>query len=237
MGRVTRRSVVIGGIVGLLAIAGVAAATHRFSDVVDGSTHAPGIEWVADAGVTSGCGDGTAYCPDDAVTRAQMGTFMHRLSGNAPGIDPSVDAATVEGYSGADLMTGAAVASGNGPVMPTDTLASMQSIDVTAPADGFLFVVAHAQVDWPTAAEDTRLEFGLSLDGATLPAEQDVLTGGAATSETVSMAAAATNVFAVSAGDHTVHLMGQREGGVDGDVVVFDMTISVFFTANSIATP
>lgn len=93
---ISKRSALIIAVAMLLVIPGVASATHIFTDVADGSTHAPGIEWVANAGVTAGCGDGSTYCPNDAVNRAQMATFMYRLSGNAPGIDPSVAAATAE---------------------------------------------------------------------------------------------------------------------------------------------
>ena len=56
---------------------------------------------MATSGVTAGC-DSSNYCPGDNVSRAQMATFMYRLSGNASGIDPSVDAASVDGM---DIVT------------------------------------------------------------------------------------------------------------------------------------
>lgn len=83
------------------AATGVAAA-DRFADVDSGNVHAPGISWVADNDVTAGC-RADAYCPTDPVTRGQMATFLHRLSGNAPGTSPSVDAATVQGLGPDDL--------------------------------------------------------------------------------------------------------------------------------------
>lgn len=98
--RISRRSALVVLVAVLLVLPSIALGTHVFDDVSDGSTHAPGIEWLAGTGVTAGCG-GNDYCPGDPVTRAQMATFMHRLSGNAPGIAPSVDAASVGGY-GAD---------------------------------------------------------------------------------------------------------------------------------------
>ena len=79
------------------------AAADRFSDVDPGSTHEAGIAWLVDQEVTAGCGDGSAYCPTDDVNRGRMATFLHRLSGHAPGIAPSVDAATVQGLDPADL--------------------------------------------------------------------------------------------------------------------------------------
>ena len=50
----------------------------RFSDVPNGMSHRPFINALADAGITVGCGDGTRYCPDRAVTRAEMATFISR---------------------------------------------------------------------------------------------------------------------------------------------------------------
>jgi hypothetical protein len=82
-------------LVGLfLAIPAMAVADHVFSDVADDSTHANGIHYVADAGITSGC-TATAYCPGANLTRGQMATFLHRASGNAPGVPASVNAASV----------------------------------------------------------------------------------------------------------------------------------------------
>jgi hypothetical protein len=98
--RISQRSALVILVAVLLALPSIALGTHVFDDVSDGSTHAPGIEWLAGTGVTAGCG-GDDFCPGDPVTRAQMATFMHRLSGNAPGIAPSVDSASVGGY-GAD---------------------------------------------------------------------------------------------------------------------------------------
>lgn len=80
------------------------AAATPFADVDPNSVHAPGITYVADAGITSGCEDGSVYCPGDFVRRDQMGTFMHRLSGNAPDVEPSVNAHRLEGFSAAELM-------------------------------------------------------------------------------------------------------------------------------------
>ncbi|MDH3499640.1 MAG: S-layer homology domain-containing protein, partial [Acidimicrobiia bacterium] len=53
-----------------------------FSDD-DGSAHEAAINAVADAGITLGCSpsDPARFCPDDAVTRAQMATFIARAMG------------------------------------------------------------------------------------------------------------------------------------------------------------
>jgi hypothetical protein len=95
---------VLAGIVALLAAGTIGAvAAMQFSDVSPTSVHAPGIGFVADTGVTVGCG-GDRFCPEDPVTRAQMATFMHRLSGNAQ-TPPSVNAASLGGTDADDLLT------------------------------------------------------------------------------------------------------------------------------------
>lgn len=48
----------------------------EFSDD-DASVFESDIEWLGATGVTTGCG-GTAFCPDDVVTRGQMAAFLHR---------------------------------------------------------------------------------------------------------------------------------------------------------------
>ena len=50
-----------------------------FDDVADTDAHATGIHWMKSVGVTAGCGNNN-YCPDRDVTRAEMATFMYRLS-------------------------------------------------------------------------------------------------------------------------------------------------------------
>ena len=63
-------------------------ANSRFSDVAADSFHGPFIERMADLGVTAGCGDGTAFCPDGTVTRDQMAVFLTRAFDLDPGPDP-----------------------------------------------------------------------------------------------------------------------------------------------------
>ena len=58
----------------------VSAATQRFTDVPPTDWAYDDVEWLASAGLTNGCGDGTAFCPDGDVTRREMAAFMHRLA-------------------------------------------------------------------------------------------------------------------------------------------------------------
>ena len=53
-------------------------ATSSFADVDDNYWAKDWIEKLADEGITSGCGGGN-YCPDKAVTRAQMAVFLIRI--------------------------------------------------------------------------------------------------------------------------------------------------------------
>ena len=63
-------------------------AATRFDDVDGSHRHAAFIERFAELGVTQGCGDGTAFCPDDTVTRAQMAVFLSRAFSLPEAPDP-----------------------------------------------------------------------------------------------------------------------------------------------------
>ena len=67
-------------LVALLAIAGTAAAQtgQRFDDVPTDAYYHDAVNWAVDAGITTGCGDGTNFCPDRTLTRAETVTFLHR---------------------------------------------------------------------------------------------------------------------------------------------------------------
>lgn len=69
-------------------------ATDRFNDD-DNSVFEGDIEALASAGVTRGCNppDNDRYCPDAAVTRAQMASFLTRTLGLTPLVPPSVESA------------------------------------------------------------------------------------------------------------------------------------------------
>jgi hypothetical protein len=65
----------------LPVLAGTTAEGGQFWDD-DGWTHEGNIEAIAALGVTEGCApEGTAFCPDMAVTRAQMASFIARALG------------------------------------------------------------------------------------------------------------------------------------------------------------
>jgi hypothetical protein len=113
------------------ASAGTAVAGHAaFSDAA--GTHEPGIHWLAETGVTAGCGDGK-FCTEDAVERGQMATFLHRFSGKG-NIPPVVNADKVDGLDAEQLRgaTGAAGPQGEpgepGPAGPPGPAATGPSL-------------------------------------------------------------------------------------------------------------
>ncbi len=67
-------------VVSVLPVA-VFATSDTFTDD-DDSIFQNDIEWLAGAGVTSGCNppDNDAFCPDAGVTRGQMAAFMRRFA-------------------------------------------------------------------------------------------------------------------------------------------------------------
>lgn len=106
MSRFTARRAVVGAIftaAALVAGTGIAHAAFGFDDVNEGDTHAAGIEWLVSNGITTGC-DADSYCPNGSVTRAQMASFMYRLSGNSA-VAPSVNAKTLQGLTADAFVT------------------------------------------------------------------------------------------------------------------------------------
>jgi hypothetical protein len=95
-------------IVATLSAGTAAAVVAGFNDVPDNHPHAAGIAYLASTGITGGCA-ANLYCPETAVNRGQMATFIRRLSGADPLVAPSVRAASLAGYQvveRADTMAG-----------------------------------------------------------------------------------------------------------------------------------
>jgi hypothetical protein len=98
------RRTTLSALVLAIAVLVPATALAGYASFKDGpfGVHEDGVDWLAGSGVTAGCTP-SEFCPGDPVTRAQMATFLHRLSGRASGVAPTVDAATVEGRRAHDL--------------------------------------------------------------------------------------------------------------------------------------
>ncbi len=61
--------------------------TSKFVDVPCPSAFANWIEQLSTEGITAGCGNGTAFCPGDAVTRGQVAVFLLKAE-HPPGYVP-----------------------------------------------------------------------------------------------------------------------------------------------------
>ena len=81
----------------------VAVGSTRFDDVDASHPHAAFIERLAELGVTTGCRDGTIYCPDDPVTRAQMAVFLSRAYKLAEGPDPDFSDVSAGAWYASDV--------------------------------------------------------------------------------------------------------------------------------------
>lgn len=80
----SRRALARSALVAILCLVGViafanpsSAGSTPFTDI-GGSTFRTDIEWLHEAGITTGCTP-TRYCPTEPVTRAQMASFLARM--------------------------------------------------------------------------------------------------------------------------------------------------------------
>lgn len=95
----TRRLALVALALALTVPAGVVLASHRFNDVPTGHQFHNAISAIADAGITTGCPQGTNnFCPDGLVTRGQMAAFLSRLGALTPGSAPKVNADRLDGF-------------------------------------------------------------------------------------------------------------------------------------------
>ena len=80
-----------------------AVSESRFDDVDAAGFHAPFIERMAELEVTRGCGDGTGFCPDRHVTRAQMAAFLSRAYELPDGPEPGFRDVPSDAWYAADV--------------------------------------------------------------------------------------------------------------------------------------
>jgi hypothetical protein len=102
------------------------------------TTHESNIEAIARAGITGGCiPEGTAFCPDLDVTRAQMASFLTRALGlepTSPTFD-DVDAAGVHAANiGAIAAAGITLGCGDGVFCPDEVVTREQMASFLARA-------------------------------------------------------------------------------------------------------
>ena len=106
------RLVAVLGAVLLLALVPLAAlADTPFTDLNAGSVHNANIDAIYNAGITTGCfplpDSNPRYCPNDAVTREQMASFLARAAGLG-GNPPVANAQTAQTAANATQLGGLA---------------------------------------------------------------------------------------------------------------------------------
>ena len=80
-----------------------AVSEARFDDVDAAGFYAPFIERMAELEVTRGCGDGSGFCPDRNVTRAEMAVFISRAYDLPDGPDPGFSDVAEDAWYAADV--------------------------------------------------------------------------------------------------------------------------------------
>ena len=80
-----------------------AVSGSRFSDVDARSFYAPFVERMFALGVTRGCGDGSVFCPDESVTRAEMAVFLSRAFDLPEGPDPGFSDVPADAWYAAEV--------------------------------------------------------------------------------------------------------------------------------------
>ena len=135
----------------------MAWANHQFSDVPNASPHHGDISSALAAGITGGCGAGL-YCPDQAVRRDQMATFLARglprlamdSTTNAPDLPASglttiiEETMTVPGASGTQYVKVDAYAqlnTGTSGVCPCTIGAELQDVTGATSSPRYFFDV------------------------------------------------------------------------------------------------
>ena len=74
---------VVAAAVALTAAAvALAQGTGQFRDVPGNHYARDSVQWAVQNNITYGCGDGTYFCPETYVNRAQSVTFLHRYHNN-----------------------------------------------------------------------------------------------------------------------------------------------------------
>ena len=78
-----RRNGVASAALGVVLWLGAGSASAQqcdvFTDVLASDGICNSVQWLKNRAITLGCGAGTTYCPNDAVSRAAMALFMNRL--------------------------------------------------------------------------------------------------------------------------------------------------------------
>lgn len=154
------------------------------------TTHEPNIEAIAEAGITGGClPEGTAYCPDLEVTRAQMASFIARaldLPASTPtflDVDPGgTHGGNIAAIADAGITLGC---NADGTLFcPTDLVTREQmasflarGLDLTPVASGPFTDVAGTHLQNVNAIAAAGITLGCNSDGTLFCPELEVTRG------------------------------------------------------------
>ena len=129
-----------------------------FGDVDAGRFHSAAVQWMVDAGITSGTSP-TCFSPDDPATRGQAAAFIWRMEGRPGGSPPHPFSDVSEDWQQApvDWMAANGITTGTSPTTfsPEDLLTRGQLAALLhrlagsppAPPSAFVDVVAPWQID------------------------------------------------------------------------------------------
>ncbi len=210
--RFLRRLALIGLALAMVIPAGGALASHRFNDVPTSHQFHTAISAIADAGVTTGCSQGTNnYCPDGLVTRGQMAAFMSRLGALSPGSAPKVNADRLDGLH-ANGLTRVASMSSTTLVNILNNTTNYQfgpDLVITAPAAGFVTVNAGVTFRTPDC---TDVCFAYAHVRHVQSNATSIDTGAYATADHDQASGSIHRVFPVNAGVNTFRVEIHRTG-------------------------
>ena len=120
--RATRLAVGVAATAIVLTAAAVALGQGigTFRDIPDNHYARDSVQWAVQNGITVGCRDGTYFCPERTVNRAESVTFLHRYHNNVISrVENRVRA--LEGRTGTTGTTGTTGDTGFGTQPPTTT--------------------------------------------------------------------------------------------------------------------
>jgi hypothetical protein len=172
--RQVQRGALLGAVIlgALIAFPLGILASHRFTDVPDSNSYHADIDALADAGVTTGCGDGTTFCPSAFVTREQMAAFMNRLGALAAGKTPVVNAAKLDGLDStkfvrSDVETFGTAECGAAAAAPSSSTVAWALSDNAIYATSATNVIFRCEVSLPDGATITQVRWQVFDSSAT----------------------------------------------------------------------
>jgi hypothetical protein len=210
--RLLRPFVVLALAVAVAFPAGIVLASHQFSDVATSSSIHDDVEAIANAGVTTGCGDGK-YCPNANVTRGQMAQFMNRL-GALDGQAPVVHADRVDGRHANAIVRVGEMETFATTAVPVGFAQYGANLAISAPTAGFVLVDSAVTIQNASCTVDCRVSFRIrhvQSGTYTIQAMVNPESGDFATAST-------TGIFPVSSGSNTFQLQMGRLGTGNGSV-------------------